>query len=73
MIKALNQEELEQALPLVWTVFCEYEAVNYSESNKQVFWDAIHSEDYLSTLSSYGAFEDNELVGIIATRNEEVI
>jgi Acetyltransferases len=70
MIKALNQEELKQALPLVWTVFCEYEAVNYSESNKQAFWDAIHSEDYLSTLSAYGAFEDNELVGIIATRNE---
>jgi len=70
MIKALNREELEQALPLVWTVFCEYEAVNYPESSKQVFWNAIHSEDYLNMISAYGAFEDNSLVGIIATRNE---
>ena len=70
IMKALTREELEQALPLVWTVFCEYEAVHYPEASKQVFWDAIHSEDYLSMLSAYGAFEDNTLIGIIATRNE---
>lgn len=70
MIKELNREELEQALPLVWKVFCEYEAVNYPESSKQLFYDAIHSDDYLNTLSAYGAFQDNKLVGIIATRNK---
>lgn len=70
MIKALNRKELEQALPLVWNVFCEYEAANYPEAGKQVFWDAIHSEDYLDMLHAYGAFEDNTLVGIIATRSE---
>ena len=70
MIKALTREELEQALPLVWAVFCEYEAVNYPESSKKSFWDAIHSKDYLNTLTAYGAFENNKLVGIIATRNE---
>lgn len=70
MIKQLNREELEQALPLVWTVFFEYEAINYSESDKRAFWDAIHSKEYLDSLSSYGAFENDTLVGIIATRNE---
>ena len=70
MIKALNRKELEQALPLVWNVFCEYEAANYPEAGRQVFWDAIHSEDYLNMLYAYGAFEDNTLVGIIATRSE---
>lgn len=70
MIKALNREELVQALPLVWDVFCEYEAVNYPEESKQAFWDAIHSEDYLDMLSAYGAFEDDTLIGIIATRSE---
>lgn len=71
MIKALSREELEKALPLVWDVFCEYEAINYTESGKQAFRDAIHSEDYLNMLSAYGAIENNTLVGIIATRNEE--
>lgn len=71
MIKALSREELEKALPLVWDVFCEYEAINYTESGKQAFWDAIHSEDYLNMLSAYGAIENNTLVGIIATRSEE--
>ncbi|MGN0379183.1 MAG: GNAT family N-acetyltransferase [Butyrivibrio sp.] len=70
MIRALRRDELENALPLVWDVFCEYEAVNYPESGKLAFWNAIHSEDYLDMLSAYGAFEEDVLVGIIATRSE---
>lgn len=44
--------------------------MNYLAEGKQAFWDAIHSEEYLSSLKAYGAFEDKELIGIIATRNE---
>lgn len=69
-IKELSIKNLNDALPLIWDVFLKYEAVNYSESGKQAFWDAIHSEEYLNMLKAYGAFEDNELIGIIATRNE---
>lgn len=69
MIKLLNRTELNTALPLVWKVFCEYEAVNYPESGKQAFWKAIHSEEYLNMLTAYGAFDDDKLIGIIATRN----
>lgn len=69
MIRLLNKTELNNALPLVWKVFCEYEAVNYPESGKQAFREAIHSEKYLRMLTAYGAFEDDRLIGIIATRN----
>ena len=69
-IKELSIKNLNDALPLIWDVFLKYEAVNYSESGKQAFWYAIHSEEYLNMLKAYGAFEDNELIGIIATRNE---
>lgn len=69
-IKTLSRKELYEALPLIWDVFSEYEAVNYSREGKQAFWDAIHSEEYLAQLKAYGAFEDNELIGIIAVRNE---
>lgn len=69
MIKLLNRKELNSALSLVWKVFCQYEAVNYPESGKQEFWEAIHSEEYLNMLTAYGAFDDDKLIGIIATRN----
>lgn len=68
-IRLLTREELNRSLDLVWKVFCDYEAVNYTEYSKRVFYDAIHSRDYLAMLTAYGAFDDSELVGIIASRN----
>ena len=49
-IRLLTREELDQSLDLVWKVFCEYEAVNYTEDSRQIFYDAIHSKDYLDML-----------------------
>lgn len=69
-IKHLSKSKLKNALPFVWKVFCEYEAVNYPESGKQTFWEAIHSEEYLDILDAYGAFEGKKMLGIIATRKE---
>lgn len=69
-IEKLNRQQLEKALPLVWNVFCRYEAVNYPESGKEAFRSAISSADYLDMLSAYGAFDGERLVGIIATRSE---
>lgn len=69
-IDKLNRNQIEGALPLVWDVFCEFEAVNYPESGKTAFWQAIHAADYLDMLTAYGAFDDDKLVGIIATRNQ---
>ena len=69
-IRLLTREELDQSLDLVWKVFCEYEAVNYTEDSRQVFYDAIHSKDYLDMLTAYGAFDESGFVGIIASRNK---
>lgn len=68
-IESLCREQIEQALPMIWDVFCKYEAVNYPASGRDVFWKAIHDPQYLQMLSAYGAFEEEQLVGIIATRN----
>ena len=40
-VKIKEIREIEDALPLVWDVFCKYEAVNYPNSGKQAFWNAI--------------------------------
>jgi predicted GNAT family N-acyltransferase len=69
MVRRLERNELNNALPLIWNVFCEYEAVNYPKSGEQAFWNAIHSEEYLDMLTAYGAFDGGRLIGIIATRN----
>lgn len=69
IISKLNKQEIENSLPLVWDVFCKYEAVHYPEDGKKAFWEAIHSDDYLNMLTAYGAFDDDRQIGIIATRN----
>lgn len=69
-VKALSPTELENSLDLVWKVFLEFEAVNYPEEGKMAFYKAIHSQDYLSMLRAYGAFDQDKIIGIIATRNE---
>lgn len=68
-VKKLTRKEIEQAIPLVWDVFNEYEAIHYPENGKEAFHQAICSKDYLDMLTAYGAFDGDTLVGIIATRN----
>ena len=68
-VRKLTREEIEEALPLIWDVFNKYEAVNYPETGKEAFHKAIRSADYLDMLTAYGAFDDEKLIGIIATRN----
>ena len=67
--RKLDNKELIEALPLVWNVFCEYEALDYPEYGKQAFWNAIHSDKYLNTLTAFGAFNEDKLIGIIASIN----
>lgn len=69
-IVELSFAELENTLEFVWKVFLEFEAVNYPEEGKTAFYNSIHDQDYLSTLTAYGAFNQDEIIGIIATRNE---
>lgn len=68
-IKRLNNNEVESALELVWRVFLEYEAPDYTQEGVDEFHRSIHDPSYLSALSMYGAFSNEELVGVIATRN----
>lgn len=68
-VRELKRVELEESLPLVWDVFLNYEAVKYTEDGKKMFFDAIHSKEYLDMLQAYGAFDNQKLIGVIATRN----
>lgn len=69
IIKQLKND-FESALALVWQVFSEYEATNYTQEGIDEFYKTIHDEKYLSMLTIFGAFIGEKLVGVIATRNE---
>lgn len=69
-IRKIRQEEMEKALCLVWKVFQEYEAPDYTKEGVEEFYKSIHDESFLSRLCWYGAFVQEALVGVIATRNE---
>ena len=68
-IQKLDQDEWESALGLVWNVFLEFEAPEYPQEGAEEFWKSIHDERFLSALTVYGAFLQDCLIGVIATRN----
>lgn len=67
--KKAGQKKTENALNLVWEVFLEYEAPDYTQEGIDAFYKSIHDEAYLSELTVYGAFSNEKLIGVIATRN----
>lgn len=68
--KIKQEEEIEEALRLVWEVFQEYEAPDYTKEGVEEFYKSIHEKEYLSKLCWHGAFAQKECVGVIATRSE---
>ncbi len=69
-IKELNLIEIDTALQLIWEVFLEFEAPDYSEEGVKTFENFLKNELIIYELDFYGAFIDNELVGVIAMRNQ---
>lgn len=69
-IRKLNPNETEPAMDLVWKVFLQYEAPDYSEAGVEEFHRSIRDRAFLSSLCLYGAFVSDQLAGLIATRRE---
>ena len=72
MTESICVRELQstrEALQLVWDVFLEFEAPDYSPAGVTEFYNSIHDEQYLSRLRFFGAFVGDELAGVIATRS----
>lgn len=68
-VRKINAGEYPTALSLVWSVFMQYEAPDYPVHGIEAFKSAITDRAYLSTLEMWGAYSDNNLVGVIAVRN----
>ena len=69
-IRFIEKENWDKALKLVKDVFMEFEAPDYCQEGIADFMHAIGDESYLNMHRFYGAYQDDKLVGVIATRND---
>jgi len=73
IIRKLEAEDLQNALRLVWETFLEFEAPEYSDEGIQEFRDfidlsAVMDKQSKSELFMWGCFDENKIVGVIATK-----
>lgn len=74
IIKISNESYLKDSLNLVWNVFEEFEAHEYSKEGVTEFKNFIDYNSILEKVQNnsfniWGYFKDSNLLGIIATRN----
>ena len=68
MIKEIK-EDLDIAISLVWGVFLEFEAPNYEEEGIEEFKRSINNKEWVSKKKFYGYYDNDKLVGVIATND----
>lgn len=70
-IVPIDKSKRDKVIKLILNVFMEFEAPDYSAQGIEAFKEtAIYNNEFMDNLSYYGAFERDELVGVIATRNK---
>ena len=65
----LHRAEIEKALALVSRVFREFEAPAYGPEGTAAFEASMEDPVFTELLTWYGAWEENKLSGVLATRN----
>ncbi len=69
IIRRIREEEMETALDLVWRVFLEFEAPDYTEEGIREFKKSIDDKSWVKDRDFYGAYENDKMLGVIATKD----
>jgi GNAT superfamily N-acetyltransferase len=69
-IRILDKQELNCGVELAWEVFQQFEAPDYSRQGVEEFYKSIYDPEWLNMLQAFGAFEQNEMIGVIASRKQ---
>ena len=69
IIREIRKKEMDEALKLVWEVFLEFEAPDYTEEGIEEFRKTVFDPEWIKDRDFYGAFIDNKIVGVIATKD----
>ena len=67
--KLTSIEDKVKAARLAMNVFMEYETPDYSQEGVEIFRTYVNDREVGGSLDMYGAFLGDQLVGMIATRN----
>lgn len=68
VIRQIDNSQINAAIALIWETFLQFEAPDYSEEGIQSFRDFIENKEMIKSLDFFGAYENDELKGVIATR-----
>lgn len=68
-VRKILKEEMKDALDLVWKVFLEYEAPDYTEEGIEEFKKSINDIKWVNSREFHGAFAEGKIVGVIATKD----
>lgn len=71
LVQPLPEQDLPSALDLALRVFMVFEAPDYPPQGVETFRSFLQSGESVSALRFYGAYEQDALVGILATRGED--
>lgn len=69
-IRQLNKKEYGDAIELSLQVFMECGTNDFDNNGLNAFKEFIYSESLMNELAIFGVFDDNELIGIIGTKNK---
>ena len=72
-VKCLSPDELPEAVALIWEVFSEFEASEYSKEGVRAFRAALDDGERNRAMAFYGAFVAGELIGVLAVRKPQHI
>ena len=67
-VRRLRAGEIPDALALIWNVFLQFEAPEYSAEGIATFRASLEDEERIRRLAFYGAFEGKKLVGVLCIR-----
>ena len=67
-IRQLNHEEYDKAVALSLDVFTKCGTTDFDTNGLETFKKFIHNKKLMNELTVCGAFDNNELIGIIGTK-----
>lgn len=68
-IRKIKEEEMPEALDLTWRTFLEFESPDYTEEGIIEFKKSINDTNWIKDRDFWGAFDNEKLLGLIATKD----
>lgn len=67
-VRRLSSFEIPHAIDLIWNVFLQFEAPEYSQEGIEFFRASLDDTERTKALRWYGAFDNGNLIGILSMR-----